>query len=114
MKEQTASRAAGIDGLVEDDEVDLLGGNLGRDLGEVEDGAGEAIESRHDELIAFADERQGLAKRLALITGSAALLLLKDLLAAMGPKLVELDFELLSDRRDTGVSNLHCLENVRE
>lgn len=113
VEQQAAGRATSIDGLVEDDEVNLLGGDFSRDLTEVEDGAGEAIKSRNDELVTFADKRQGLAKRLALVAGSAALLLLEDPLAAVGLELVELGFEVLPDRRDAGVSNLHGLECVR-
>jgi hypothetical protein len=75
MEQQAAplerkGRAPGIDGLVEDDEVDFLGGDLRRDLGEVEDGAGLRQEPRDDELVAFADERQGLGQRLARIAPS--------------------------------------------
>lgn len=36
-------RASGVDGLVEDHQVYLLGGDLRRDLGEVEDRACEAV-----------------------------------------------------------------------
>lgn len=113
VEQQAAGRAAGIDGLVEDDEVNVLGGNLRRDLREVEDGAGEKIKPCHDELVAFANERQGLAERLALIAGGAALLLLKDPLATVDLEFVELDFHVLPDRRDAGVSNLHGVECVR-
>jgi hypothetical protein len=48
-----------------------------------------------------------LAERLALVAASAALLLLEDLLAAMGVELVELGLEILPDRRDAGVSDFH-------
>ena len=46
-------RASGIDGLVEDDEVDLLGGDLRRDLREIEHVTGLRQEPRDDELVAF-------------------------------------------------------------
>ena len=108
MEQQAAGRAAGIDGLVEDDEVDLLGGDLRRDLREVEDGAGEAVEPRDDELVAFADEREGLGQRLALACGCPPLsLLLEDPVAAVAVQLVELDVQALPDRRDAGVSDFH-------
>lgn len=107
MEQQAAGRAARIDRLVEDDEVHLLGGDLSRDLGQVEDGAGEAIEPCDDELVAFSDERQGLAERFALVATRSALLLLEDLLAAVGLQLVELGFEVLPDGRDAGVSDFH-------
>jgi hypothetical protein len=113
VKQQASGRAAGIDGLVQDNEVDLLSGDLGRDLRQVEDGAGEAVEPRDDELVAFADECEGLGQRLALVAGGAALLLLEDPLTAVALELVELGFEVLPDRRDAGVSNLHGLECVR-
>jgi hypothetical protein len=44
---------------------DGISGDLGRHLGEVEDRAGQSIKLRHDELVTIADERQGLAKRIA-------------------------------------------------
>lgn len=81
--------------------------DLIRDLGEVEDRAGEAVEPRDNELVAFADECQSLSKRLTLVAGSAALLLLEDLLAAVGLQLVELGFEVLPNGRDAGVSDFH-------
>lgn len=117
VEQQAAGRAAGIDGLVEDDEVDLLGGDLRRDLGEVEDGAGEAIEPRDDQLVALADEREGLGQRLALVAPSlggmaaqgtaAAFLLLEDPVAALAVQLVELDVQALPDRRDARISDSH-------
>ena len=107
MEQQAAGRTAGIDGLVEDDEVDPLRGDLRRDLGEVEDGAGEAVEPRDDELVAFADEREGLGQRLALVAAAAAPLLLEDSIAAVAVQLVELDVQALPDRRDAGVSDFH-------
>lgn len=107
VEQQTARRAAGVDGLVEDDKVDNLALDLIRDLREVEDGAGEAVEPRHNKLVAFADECQSLSKRFTLVAGGAALLLLEDLLAAVGLQLVELGFEVLPDGRDAGVSDFH-------
>lgn len=107
VEQQAAGRATGINGLVVDDEVDLLCGDLRRDLTEVQDGAGEAVEPRDNELVTFADECQSLSKRLTLIAGGAALLLLEDLLAAVGLELVELGFEVLPDGRDAGVSDFH-------
>ena len=58
MEQQAAGRAASIDELVEDDEVHLLVG----DLGEVADGAGEAVEPHHRELVTFAHEREAFAE----------------------------------------------------
>ncbi len=107
VEQQAAGRAAGIDGLIEDDEVDLLGGDLRRDLGEVEDRAGEAVQPRDDELVAFADEREGLGERLALVAAAAALLLLEDPVAAVAGQLVELDVQALPDGGDAGVSDFH-------
>ena len=103
VEQQTAGRAAGIDRLVENDEVHLLGGDLGGDLGEVEDRAGEAVEPRHHELVALTDEGQ----RLAFVAASAAPLLLEELVAAIGYKLVALDVEALPDGRDARVSDFH-------
>ena len=107
VEQQAAGRAAGIDGLVEDDEVDIFGGDLRRDLGQVEYRAGEAVEPRDDELVAFADEREGLGQRLALVAAPAAPLLLEDPVAAVAVQLVELDIQALPDRRDAGVSDSH-------
>ena len=117
VEQQAAGRAAGIDGLVEDDDVYLLGGDFRRDLGEVEDGAGEAVEPRDDELVAFADECEGLGQRLALVAPSlggmaaqrtaAAPLLLEDPVAAVAVQLVELDVQTLPDRRDARISDSH-------
>lgn len=84
--------------MVEDDKVDDLALDLTRDLGEVADGAGEAVEPCDNELVAFADECQSLSNCLTLIAGGTVLLLLEDLLAAVGLKLVELGFEVLPDR----------------
>jgi hypothetical protein len=81
--------------------------NLIRNLGEVEDRAGEAVEPRDNELVAFADECQSLSERLTLVAGGAALLLLEDLLSAVGLELVELGFEVLPDGRAAGVSDFH-------
>ena len=97
VEQQTAGRVAGIYGLVEDDEFDLLGGDLRRDLREVEDGAGEAVEPRDDQLVAFADEGQGLGQRLALVAAPAAPLLLEDPVAAVAVQLVELDIQALPE-----------------
>ena len=107
VEQQAAGRAAGIDGLVQDDEVDPLGGDLSRDLREVEDGAGEAIEPRDDELVSFADEREGLGERFALLAAAAAPLLLEDPVAGVVVQLFELDIQALPDRRDAGVSDFH-------
>ena len=117
VEQQAARWTAGIDGLVEDDEVDLLGGDLRRDLGEVDHGAGEAVEPRDDELVAFADEREGLGQHLALVAPSlggmaaqrtaAAPLLLEDPVAAVAAQLVELDVQALPDRRDARISDSH-------
>lgn len=107
MKQQASGRATRIDRLVEYDEVHLLGGDLGRNLGQVEDGAGETIKSRDDELVALADKRQRLAERIALVATRSALLLLEDLLATMGLELVELSFKILPDGRDASVSDFH-------
>ena len=107
MEQQAACGAAGIDRLVEDDQVHLLGGDLSRDLGQVEDRASQAIKSRDDELVALAYERQRLTECLALVAARTALLLLEDLLAAMGVELVELGFKILPDRRDASVSDFH-------
>ena len=75
VEQQAAGRTASIDRLVEDDEVNLLRGDLGRDLGEVEHGAGEAVEPRHHEMVALADEGERMGERLTLVaTGAAPLL----------------------------------------
>lgn len=81
--------------------------DLIRDLGEVEDGAGEAVDPCDNELVALADECQCLSQRLTLVAGGAALLLFEDLLAAVGLELVELGFEFLPDGRDAGASDFH-------
>jgi hypothetical protein len=107
VEQQAAGRTAGIDGLVENDEVDLLGGDLRRDLREVEDGAGETIEPRDDELVAFADEGQGLGQRFALVAATAAPLLLEDPVAAVAVQFVELDVQALPNCRDAGISDFH-------
>jgi hypothetical protein len=93
--------------LVEDDEVHFLCRDFRRDLGEVEDRAGETIEPRHYELVAFADERQRLAERFALVAAGPALLLFEDLLATVGVEFVELGLKILPDGRDAGVSDFH-------
>ena len=107
VKQQTPGRAARIDGLVEDHEVNLLGGDLCSDLGEVENRTGEAVEPRHYERVTFTDEGQGLAQRVALRAGRAALLLLEDPVTAVTLELAELRLEILPDRRDAGVSDFH-------
>lgn len=107
VEQQAPRGAAGIDGLVEDDEVDLLGGDLGCDLREIEDGACEAIEPCDDELVPFADEAQGVCQRRAFLAAGAAPLLLEYPIAASGTELRELRLQILPDRRDAGVSDLH-------
>jgi len=107
VEQEAPGRAAGIDRLVEDDQIHLLGGDLGGDLGEVEDGAGEAVEPRDDELVPFTDESERLAQRFALVAAGAASLLLEDPVAAVGRELVALDLEALPDGRDARVSDFH-------
>jgi len=51
VEQQAPGRRTGVDMLVEHDQVDLLGRDLRRDLGEVEYRAGETIEPRHHELV---------------------------------------------------------------
>ena len=93
--------------LVEDDEVHSSVGDLGGDLGKVADGAGEAVEPRHRELVAFAYERQRFAERVTLLAAGAAPLLLEDPVATGAQELVALDVEALPDRRDARVSDFH-------
>lgn len=107
MEQQAAGRAAGVDRLVEDDEAHLLGGDLGRDLGEVEDRAGEPVEPRDHEMAALSDEGESIGERLTLVAACAASLLLEELVAAMGRELAALDLEALPDGRDARVSNSH-------
>lgn len=107
MEEQASGRTSGVDGLVEDDEVDHFALDLVRDLAEVENRARKAVQPCDDELVTFSDKCQSLRQSLAFIAGGAALLLLEDLLAAMALELVELGFEVLPDRRDAGVSDFH-------
>lgn len=107
VKQQAACRVAGVDCLVDYNQVDLLCRDFRRDLRKIEDGAGKAIKPCYHELVAFADERQRLAECLALVAAGAALLLFEDLLAAVSMELVELGFEVLPDCRDAGVSDLH-------
>jgi hypothetical protein len=107
VEQEAASRAGGVDGLVEDHEVDFLGSDLRRDLRQVQDGAGEAVEPRDDELVAVADKAQEFAQRLSFRTAGAGLFLFEDAFALGGVELVELDVQTLPDRRHAGVSDFH-------
>lgn len=107
MEHQSSGRTARVDRLIENDEVDGLGLDLPRNLGEIEIGARQAIEPRDDELVAIADVAQGLAESRSLLAACAALLLFENTLAAIGVQLVKLHFQFLPGRRDAGVSNLH-------
>ena len=79
-------------------------------------------EPHDDELVAFADEREALGQRLALVATSlggmaaqrtgAVPLLLEDPVAAVAAQLVELGVQALPDRGDTSVSDFHCLACV--
>ena len=71
VEQQAASRTRCVDGLVEHDEVDLLGLDLLRDLGEVEDGTSETVEPRDDELVAVADKFESRFQLKALGAGAA-------------------------------------------
>jgi hypothetical protein len=82
------------------------------------------VEPRNDQLVAVADEREGLGQRLALVASSlggmaaqrtaAAPFLLEDPAAPMALQLVELGVQALPDRRDAGISDFHmCLECLK-
>ena len=110
VEQEAARRATGIDGLIEDDEIHLLGRDFRCDLREIENRTGQTVEPGHHELVAFADESQGVGKSLALGAARTGTLLLEQLLAAVMNEFVALDFQALPDGRDARISDFHvCL-----
>jgi hypothetical protein len=71
VEQQTASRAGGVDGLVEHDQIDLLGLDFPGDLRQVEHRTGEAVEPRNHELVAVTDEPERRLQFQSLSAGAA-------------------------------------------
>jgi hypothetical protein len=107
VKQEAPCGAAGIDRLVEDDEVHLLGGDFRCYLRQVENRTSQAVEPRYHELVAFTDEGQSVGKSLALGAARTGTLLLEQLLASVMDEFVALDLQTLPDGRDARVSDFH-------
>lgn len=114
MEHQSSGRAARVDRLIENDEVDGLGFDFLGDLCKIENRAREAVEPRDDELVAVTNVPQRVTERRSFLSAGAAFLLFKDALAAISLQLVELDFQLLPRRGDAGISDLHVLNVLRD
>ena len=100
--------------LIEDDEVDFLGFQLFCEICKVTDGTGKPVEACHQELIAFAHERQCACKFKALRFRRSGFLFLEDLLRSRGFEFADLRFEVLPRRRNAGVSDFHVSNVFRD
>lgn len=111
MQHQAPGCRGRIDGLIDNEEIDLLDRQFLDDGREVEYGPGQSIELGDDEHVALAHEIERGGKSFALVTRGSGLLFLEDLLGSGLGQFVELHIERLAGRRDARVSDAHGLED---